>query len=78
MSMLLQIQASGAHYTDIDIDRVVPQARLDDLHIDSLTLAELMFCLEDSTGKDLESVQVLPVTVADLVKLLEDAPCRVN
>jgi len=71
------IRGAVAHHTDIDIDLIVPGARLDALDIDSLTLAEMLFYIEDRSGKTIEP-ETKPETVDDLVALIEASPQRVR
>ncbi|MDR3395529.1 MAG: acyl carrier protein [Parasulfuritortus sp.] len=56
---------------DIAIESVTPETTLESLDVDSLGLVELMFEVEDRLGipapKDFET----PVTVADLVKIVQ-------
>jgi len=56
---------------DIAIEAVTPETTLESLEVDSLGLVELMFEVEDRLGvpapKDFER----PVTVADLVKIIQ-------
>lgn len=73
MDALEAIRAAVTLYTDVPAERVIPEASLADLDIDSLTLAELMFSIEDATGKELDGY-ARPATVAELVTLIENAP----
>lgn len=54
-------------------DAITPEAKLDALDIDSLTLAEVVWNLEDRIGKTLE-ITTKPATVADLINLIEATP----
>jgi acyl carrier protein len=54
-----------------DVGSVVDSARLADLGVDSLMLAELMFEAEDRLGISISSDQTPPETVADMVALIE-------
>lgn len=51
--------------------QVVPQAKLEDVGIDSMMLLELMFEFEDRAGIKLPKDLPLPATVGDLVGQLE-------
>jgi acyl carrier protein len=54
-------------------DKVVPEALLADLGIDSLMFAEMLFELEDRTHKNIDftSSDTLPTTVAELITLVD-------
>lgn len=58
-------------YTDAAPDAVVPEASLSDLEVDSLSLAEMLFALEDTLGKSIAEPTQRPQTVGDLIKLVE-------
>lgn len=73
MDALEAIRAAVTLYTDVPAERVVPGAALAELDIDSLTFAELLFAIEDATGKELDGY-ARPATVADLTTLIEAAP----
>lgn len=70
---LEHIRAAAVMCAGVDPDAVTPDATLDTLAIDSLTLAECLFYLEDS-GIKVREPTVRPQTVADLVALIEPAP----
>lgn len=55
----------------IEADRIIGSARLADLGVDSLMLAELMFEAEDRLGISISSDQTPPETVADMVALID-------
>ena len=54
-----------------DPQKVVNEARLADLGVDSLMLAELMFEAEDRLGIAIDSHVTAPKTVGDMVALIE-------
>ena len=58
-------------YTDTPIDQIQLDTVLADIQIDSLTLAELMFELEDRLGVSMAEAPTLPKQVADLIALVE-------
>lgn len=67
------IRAAVVLCAGADPDAITPEARLDALDIDSLTLAEVVWSLEDRIGKTLE-ITTKPATVADLIAIIEGAP----
>lgn len=69
------IREVAAELTDVDLAGATPESRLDGLGIDSLTLTEMIFVLEDRTGLSLIDHEPPPATVGDLVALLDAAPC---
>mgnify|MGYP003508975193 FL=1 len=52
-------------------DQVVNDALLDDLGVDSLMLAELMFEAEDRLGISIDSNVTVPKTVGNMVQLID-------
>ncbi len=66
------ILAAAAAYTDVQLERVVPTATLEELGIDSMTLAEMLFYVEDNTHREVDVV-TRPVTVADVTALIEQS-----
>jgi acyl carrier protein len=60
--------------TATEPDKVVEDALLADLGVDSLMLAELMFEAEDRLGItiDLEPNQAMPQTVGEMKKIIDD------
>lgn len=58
-------------YTDAAPEAVLPEASLADLEVDSLSLAEMLFALEDTLGKPIAEPTQRPQTVADLIRLVE-------
>jgi acyl carrier protein len=65
-------QALGK-YTDTPIDNIQLDTVLVDIQIDSLTLAELLFELEDQLHTTISETGSLPQHVSDLVELI--LPC---
>lgn len=72
-SPLDHIRAAAVMCAGCDPEAIVPEARLDALGVDSLTLAECLFYLEHA-GVKVAEPNVKPETVADLVALIEPAP----
>ncbi len=70
-SPLALIRQVIAEYSDAVPEDVVPEAELDALNIDSLTLAEMLFALEDKLGVTMAEPAERPKRVSDLMKLLE-------
>jgi acyl carrier protein len=58
-------------YVDIAPADITPETELAAIGADSLTLAELLFTLEDRVGHDIGEAQQLPTHVRDLVALLQ-------
>jgi|PersoiStandDraft_1058852.scaffolds.fasta_scaffold157100_2 acyl carrier protein len=54
------------------VDKIVPDATLTELGIDSLMLVELIFEFEDKTGITVPSDIPLPNTVGELLQQLKD------
>ncbi len=55
----------------VEADKVVPEAVLADLGVDSLMLAELMFEAEDRLGISIDSDVSIPKTVGDMQVLID-------
>ena len=57
----------------IDPDRVTPEARLEDIGVDSLILIDLMFELEESLNVRVPNMDMdsRPTTVAELIDLFD-------
>lgn len=55
----------------VEADKVVPEAVLADLGVDSLMLAELMFEAEDRLGISIGSDVSIPKTVGDMQVLID-------
>ena len=58
-------------FTDAKPEQIVPEAELASLQIDSLTLAEMLFELEDRVGVSMTEPSEPPRTVADILGLME-------
>ena len=58
-------------FSDATAGQVVPEASLASLQVDSLTLAEMLFALEDQIGVALAEPTERPQTVADILCLIE-------
>lgn len=58
-------------YSDAPPEAVVPEASLADLNVDSLSLAEMMFALEDALNVSIAEPTERPRTVAQLQSLVE-------
>lgn len=57
--------------TEIDPSRVVPEATLEELEIDSLMQLELLFEFEEKLGISLPDVEERPKTIGDLVAIVD-------
>lgn len=57
--------------TEIDPAKVVPEASLEELGIDSLMQLELLFEFEEKLGISVPDVEERPKTIGDLVALVE-------
>lgn len=55
----------------IDPARVTPEARLEDIGVDSLILIDLMFELEESLNVRVPDMDTRPATVAELIDLFD-------
>jgi acyl carrier protein len=55
----------------IDPTRVTPEARLEDIGVDSLILIDLMFELEESLNVRVPDMDSRPTTVAELIDLFD-------
>ncbi|HQR56514.1 MAG TPA: acyl carrier protein [Burkholderiaceae bacterium] len=55
----------------IDPARVTPEARLEDIGVDSLILIDLMFELEESLDVRVPDMDSRPTTVAELIDLFD-------
>lgn len=60
-----------AHFTDVPPEQIVPEAELVALQVDSLTLAEMLFELEDRIGVTMAEPAERPTRVADILLLIE-------
>ena len=59
------------HFSDALPEQIVPEADLVSLQVDSLTLAEMLFELEDRIGVPMAEPTEKPQTVADILRLIE-------
>lgn len=57
---------------DIAIESVTPETTLESLQVDSLGLVELMFEVEDRLGVPAPQDFQTPVTISDLVKIVQN------
>ncbi|MFI9652277.1 phosphopantetheine-binding protein [Guyparkeria sp. GHLCS8-2] len=71
MQALELIRTGIAENTDINPAAVAPASRLDELGIDSFTLLELIFTLEERMEIELGSDVGTPETVQDLIDILQ-------
>jgi len=60
-----------ANYTDTPASEIHLETTLAELQVDSLTLAELLFALEDHLGTTISDVEQAPKQIADIVALIE-------
>jgi acyl carrier protein len=58
----------------IEPQKVTPEARLEELGIDSLMLIDLMFELEESLNVRLPDMESRPATVAELIRIFDSLP----
>ena len=58
-------------FTDATVEQIVPDAELSSLQVDSLTLAEMLFELEDRIGVTMEEPKTPPKLVSDILLLIE-------
>lgn len=58
-------------YSDAAPETVLPEAELAALNVDSLTLAEMLFALEDHLGVTMPEPAERPRLVADMMALVE-------
>lgn len=71
MDSLTLIREVIGKYCDAAPEAVTPDATLADLEVDSLSLAEMLFTLEDTLGTSIAEPTERPKTVADLQRLVE-------
>ncbi|WP_322520368.1 phosphopantetheine-binding protein [Guyparkeria halophila] len=71
MQALELIRKGIAENTDLDPATVTPSSRLDELGVDSFTLLELIFTLEEQMEIELGSDVGTPETVQDLIDILQ-------
>ena len=67
---LRMVEEALAKYTEIPAEGIHLDTKLADIQIDSLTLAELLFELEDRVGKPISDTQHIPSEVRELVELI--------
>jgi len=67
---LRMVEEALAKYTEIPATGIHLDTKLADIQIDSLTLAELLFELEDRVGKTISDTQQIPIEVRELVDLI--------
>jgi len=67
---LQMVEEALAKYTEIPSEGIHLDTKLADIQIDSLTLAELLFELEDRVGKPISDTQQVPAEVRELVELI--------
>ena len=70
MQALEVIRRGIAENTDIDPAGILPEQRLDEIGIDSFTLLELIFTLEEEMNIELGNDVGTPETVQDLIDIL--------
>jgi len=68
---LTMVQQALANYTDVPASEIHLDTALADLQVDSLTLAELLFELEDHLGTTISDVGGVPRLVSDIIALIE-------
>lgn len=71
MDSLSLIRQVIVKYCDAPVESIVPAATLEELNVDSLSLAEMLFALEDTLGTSIAEPSERPRTVADLQALVE-------
>ena len=68
---LTLVRESLARYTDTPVADMAMDTVLADIQIDSLTLAELLFELEDQLGTTIPEATEVPKQIGDIVALIE-------
>ncbi|MGM0516210.1 MAG: acyl carrier protein [Pseudomonadota bacterium] len=71
MKALELIRTGIAENTDIEPGGIAPESRLDEIGIDSFTLLELIFTLEEQMDIEIGNDVGTPETVQDLIDILE-------
>lgn len=71
MDVLPTIREFLQTHRNIAPERVVPEALLKDLEIDSLMLLELIFECEESLGIKIDQDTATPATIAELIAVME-------
>ncbi|HET8868997.1 MAG TPA: phosphopantetheine-binding protein [Aquabacterium sp.] len=64
------VRKALTQYVDAPMEQMTLDASLQDLQVDSLTLAELLFEIEDRLGVQMADTATPPKTVGDLVALV--------
>jgi acyl carrier protein len=65
------VEEALSKYTEIPSGGIQPETLLADLQIDSLTLAELLFELEDRLGTSISEVTQPPKQISEILALIE-------
>jgi acyl carrier protein len=65
------VQHTLSRHGRVDPEVIFMDTTLEGINIDSLTVAEMLFEFEDTLGVQVPSDSVMPITVADLVALIE-------
>lgn len=68
LNLLRQVLAK---FSDAKPEAIVPEAELSALEVDSLTLAEMLFELEDRVGVSMNEPREPPRTIGDILRLIE-------
>jgi acyl carrier protein len=68
---LTLVREALANYTDTPASDIHLDTTLADLQVDSLTLAELLFELEDHLGTTISDVVQAPKQISDIIALIE-------
>ena len=71
MTALDLVRQVLVQYSDAPAETIVPEAALEALKVDSLTLAELLVELEDRIGVTIAEPAERPTTIADVLVLVE-------
>jgi acyl carrier protein len=71
LSPLALIQEALRPYTDANLEGLNSETRFIDIGIDSLTMAELLFELEDRLGVTLDDSADIPQTVGQVMALVQ-------
>ncbi len=71
LNALTLVRQALSRYTDTPLDAMQLDTKLADIQIDSLTLAELLFELEDQLHVSMSEPANMPQSVGDLVALVQ-------
>jgi acyl carrier protein len=71
MNALDLIRQSLHRYIDTPAENILPQTALLDIGVDSLTLVEMLFELEDKLGQRMPEPPATPQTIGDVMALIE-------